>query len=434
MALFWALAAQAILSISRLLTSITVNGRFGPGSPAELGYYASAFGLLMLLVGIHEAFVTTPLTVFNQRHGDEEKRRFFSGSMLLGSMSLGFLITTVCIAFLWVPFLNRLLKPELAATFGVLLAVIPLQLLREFSRRWLLANLKICASAWLEFFFAGIYIVALGGLVWFSNVSAMSVLWTLAIVNVIGLSVFWFFYRSDFRFSKTDAKVRLGENFRYGRWVAGENICSTVTMYFIIWMLVARIDETASGIFSACLTMIMLANPFLLGVCSILAPRSARAFTENGWSGLVQISIQYALLMIGVLGVFSAGMWIYGGQLTELFFGDDLRAYFDANYNGQNDVTRILGISMPFLGISFVLACALLAANRPYDSFYSAAIGLVVLIVANFSVSVLTLNTAAVSFLLAFIANAVARLFFLARAYRKSGSLPHANELAPADA
>ena len=72
MTVFWALAAQAAISISRLLTTMTVGGRFAPeegvdgklfGSAEQLGYYAVAFGVLMMIVGLHEAFVTTPLSV-----------------------------------------------------------------------------------------------------------------------------------------------------------------------------------------------------------------------------------------------------------------------------------------------------------------------------------------------------------------------------------
>ena len=96
MTMLWALSGQAILSITRFLTSVSVGGRFAPddrsvsgmGSPEQLGYYSTAFGVLMLFVAVHEAFVTTPLTVFGQADRSEERQKTLSGSMLVSSLLL----------------------------------------------------------------------------------------------------------------------------------------------------------------------------------------------------------------------------------------------------------------------------------------------------------------------------------------------------------
>ena len=419
MTLFWALAAQAVSSIMRLLTSVTVGGRFGSGSEEQLGYYSSAFGVLMILIGIHEAFVTTPLTVFNQKRDDDE-RKPFSGNMLITSLMVIGVIATGTGIFIAIQFGYQILKPELGLVLIAAAVLAPLQLVRELSRRWLLANMAVKESAWLEYLYAGLYLVALIGLVFAANISAVAVFISIGCANVIGLVIWWAIYRNQFSFGRSTLKSQVKENFHYGRWVAGENVCSTITMYMCVWFLTYKIDASAAGVFFACLTIVMLANPLLLGIASILAPRAAQEYVNHSWAGLRQILFKYGLLTLCVLVVFSGGLWLWGEQLTELFFKEKYAAYFAEHMGGKNEITRILGLSMPLLGLSFLFTIGLLSANRPQDSFFAALAGLTTLIIANFSFAEPNLKTAAVSFVISIAVAMTCRFVLLTRAYRNS--------------
>ena len=426
MTVFWALAAQGILSLTRLLTSMTVGGRFGSGSESQLGYYLSAFGTLMVLVALHEAFVTTPLTVFNQSQSEKQKR-IFSGNMLLASLLLIGLLGVGTGIMIALQSGFQVLKPELGAALIAATALAPFQLLREFSRRWLLANLEVKESAMFEFLFASIYLAVLASLIYFANVSAISVFVAVGCVNLMVLAVWWYYYRSRFRFSvepelKSDeayvsTSSQISKNARWGCWVAGENVCSTVTMYFCIWFLNFVVDEAASGVFSACFTIVLLANPVLLGVSSILFPRAAQEFVNDGWTGLKKVLYVYGGFIFSLLLLFAFVLFFYGDQITEIIFGPRYADYFATRLSGRNTITATLGWAMPCLAISFTVTAGLLAANRPFDSFYSAVIALVVLVVANFSFAEPTLETAAMSFLISIIVGTLARFAFLMRAY-----------------
>jgi len=417
-AVVWALAGQGILSVTRLLTSMTVGGRFGPGSEGELGYYSNAFGALMILVGLHEAFVTTPLTVFNQKQHDEKNRKSFAGNMLISSFLVIGLIAVGTGLLIAIQSGFKVLKPELGAALIAAAALAPLQLLREFSRRWLLANLEVKQSAMLEGMFAILYLSVLAALVFAANVSAIVVFVAIGCVNVVGLAVWWYIYKDRFQFSKSTTATQVGDNFRYGRWVAGENVCATVTMFLCPWILTYVVDEKASGVFFACFTIVLLANPFLLGMSSILAPRAAQEYVANGWAGLNRILFQYGGFIFAVLFAFAAFLSYFGADLTERIFGPRYSDYFVQNLNGTNTITATLAWAMPCLGISFVAACGLLAANRPSESFFAAIVGLVVLVVANFSTPNPNLQTAAVSFVISVAAAMLIRIAFLVRASR----------------
>ena len=426
--MFWALAGQAILSVTRLITSISVGGRFdssdgsvaGMGSPEQLGYYSSAFGMLMLLIGIHEAFVTTPLTVFSQSNRNLDRQKILSGSMLISSLLLICVLVLGGAVYLFWQSTSPILDQAAAFTVAAMLLIAPLQLLREFSRRWLLANMEVRASAILEFLIATIFVTSLVGALLIAKMSATAVFAIIGAVNLLGLAAWWTYFRSRFQFQMADAKVTVKQNFRYGRWVAGENICSTITMYFCVWMLTGYISQEASGVFFACFTVVLLSNPFLLGVCSILAPSSAREFHERGWRGMNQILMQYISLIFVVLTGFTVMLWFWGEPITNLFFGNKYQAFFDQNSGSRNTITSTLGLALPFLGISYGLTCGLLAINRPQDSFYSSIIGLVAMVVANFSFAQISLQSAAISFLVSAIATMSCRLVLLTLAYQRS--------------
>ncbi len=412
----WALVAQGLLSITRLLTSMTVGGRFGSGSESQLGYYSNAFSVLMILIAIFEAFITTPLTVFNQKQSGSARQRF-SGNMLLSALLLIGIVTAILAVTLSLIYSLNSLPPALTAAMVAVAAIAPLQLIREFSRRWLLANLEARPAAWLEIMFAGLFLAALLGLVLFDQVTAVTVFLAVGGVNLVGLIIWWRIYRSQFALDGQGFNGQLTETFRYGRWVAGENVCSALTMYFCNWYLMFELGEAAAGVFFACFTIVLLANPFLLGICSILAPRAAAAFNEGSYQQLAAVLIKYGLVIVIVLGAFSALLWIIGDPLTSLFFGPKYSTFFEEYSGGRNWITAVLGLAMPLMGISYVAAYGLLSVNRPFDNFYAAVVALTVLVGASLLVPEPTLMTAAISFVASFAAAMICRVGFLVMAF-----------------
>jgi len=437
MTLFWALAAQGVISISRFLTTMTVGGKFKPkgasdigesalfGSANQLGYYATAFSALMIAVAIHEAFVTTPLTIFMQ--AEKPKRRScFSGTMLLASVGIASLILIASLIFLAV---KGLLPVQYTQLYHVLFFVgllAPLQLLREFSRRWLLANLEVLPSAFFEMVYFALYLTMLLGLVLLAKVTAIAAFMAIGIANAIVLAAWWLRYRQRFEVSVEGRRSDLKRNFGYGKWVAGENICSNLTIYLCNWLLLFRIDEESAGVFFACFSIMLLANPFLLGICSLLGPKSAAEFHENGWKGLTRILIQYAILVTVVMTMVATFLWFRGEWLTSIPF--DYAPFFERNYGGTNQITGLLGLALPFMGLSFVLTTGLLAVHKPIYCFVSALVGLLVLLaVFTFSTAEPDLTTASWSFVSAMAANMLCRILFLAKARSEVEDVPQAS-------
>lgn len=424
MTVFWALAAQGVVSVTRILTTVTVGGRFAPdgaaagamlGSPEQLSLYYAAFGVLTVLIAMHEGFVTTPLTVFLPKQGKANEAKF-SGHMLIASMC--FIGVALSFVLLWL-----LYRYQVGGGMTVSLTVIafvivlaPLQLLREFSRRWLLANLEVRSSAMFEVLFSVTFLACLATLFFLQQVSAIHAFVAIAVVNVIALSAWWFSFGKAFSVSRAGVSEQLKENFRYGRWAAGENFCSSITMFFCVWHLNQTMGLEPGGVYSACFNVMLLANPFLLGVCSLLGARAAQEFTKGSWNAMLKTLTQYGTFVFVVLSGFAVMLWVFGADLTNLLFSEKYQAWFDVNSSGINHVTPVLGLAVPCLGVSFVLSTALLAIGRPNDNFMCALASLAILVVINAAFGP-SLMVAAISYVAASASNALLRLGCLARAW-----------------
>ena len=414
-----------MLSITRFFSKIVVGGKFagpdeiGVGSAAELGYYDAAFGVMMLVIALHEAFVTTPLTFFNHRTKTTDDQKF-AGKMLIISLIFSILTFVGMTAVVGYKFINAEENGGLMLALLALGFVLPFQMVRELGRKWLLANLQVKQSAMIEILFATLFLALLGALMLTKNISAASVFAFTGVANLACLTGWWMIYRRSFTLGFEGVGGQISNNFQYGKWIACENFCSVLMMYFSQWYLLAKLGETGAGVYSACMTIVVLANPFLLGVASLFAPRAAQVFEKSSWLGLLKLLLGYSCFMTFVLTIFSAVLYFYGDPLTILLFPKpQYQEYFNLHFNGINTTTFLLSIAMPCLGVSFLLTCCLLAADVPIYSFYAAIAGMVVTIIMNLSFAQPTLNTAAMSFILGVVASLLVRVGLVWFTYRQ---------------
>ena len=421
-AVFWGLAAQGVLSITRFFSKMVVGGRFGAGEPgygseADLAYYDAAFGIMMLVLALHEALVTTPLTFFNHREKKTVGKNF-AGKMLV--LSLLFSIAAIVITALltWYQYAFIGIGQGFLWAMIVLTALVPLQAIKEFSKRWLLANLQVWQSAMLEVAFAASFLLLIGGLIFIAEVSAATVFLITIIANVICLAGWWIYFKNSFSVRLSGIGQQASENFNYGKWIAGENLCSVAMMFFSQWFLISSVGEVAAGVYSACLTIVFLANPFLLGISSVFAPSVAREFNQKGWDGMFSVLLSYSAFVISVLVAFSVSLFFFGESLTACAFGEKYSDYFATSGDGKNTVTFLLSLAMPCFGLSFLLTCCILAADKPIYCFYAAVVGLVATIGVNFSFADPTPHTAALSFVAGAFSTLIFRAMVVLKMYR----------------
>lgn len=358
----WALIDQAAISATRFLIAVIV-GKYG--SDAELGLYSAGFGILVAIVTVQESLVTTPYTFFSSQL-DQLKRNSFAGSAL--ATVLAYLCTVTLLmggvlTGLWVfgihgDFLTILLA---------LVLITPTALLREFCRRWLFAHLRIRMATLLDILFSAVTLICMVVLVVLDQATAFFALLITGLASAV-VVLFAFQFRDQFSFQKSEVRNDVSKKFRFGKWAAGASLLSAGLMYFAHWFLIATQGEAAAGVYAACLTLVLLANPFLLGLSSLLAPLAARAVADQGRPALRRLVFRYLIRVVGILVIF-AGVLAFSGDWL-------LGTVFDASFQGNQYTINVLATALIGIGINFTLANGLYALGQPRHDLFAAAIGL----------------------------------------------------------
>lgn len=401
---------QAVISGSRLLLQMGV-GR--SGGPEQLGLFGSAMGVVMVMLGFQEALITTPYTVQAPARLAGGTRREFAW----GALRLGLLLTVVMLAIWGGLMAWRVSSGDWPVGWRViglaLLWFAPFQLLREFGRRWMLANQIRQATLALDSVASLLLLAGLAVAMAFISVDARLAFGLATLSNFVFIGLWLHRYRGEFRPDRGGAREFSGLAWKYGRWIAGENFCSVLMMFYLTWHLTFFLGERAAGQLTACMTVVLLANPFLLGYSGYLGPRAALEWHEGGWSRLAPLTWRSLLMVTAVLGALAALLALRGDWLLGLMFG--------VEYLGNGAMVAMLGVGMIGLGASYVLTAALQTAGRPWWNFAGSLVS-AALVVAWSQLYVRTsVGPAASGFTVAVFAGAIVRLVgFLSSRQRDS--------------
>ncbi len=330
---------QAVVSATNFLTTILIGRVCGP---RELGVYSLGFTIVMLMIAVQFTLVIMPYTIYHRRL-DAVSRRHYAGSVLVhslllyGLMVVGFVTGGIVLSLGSWP-------PGFTAMIWTLAWAVPLILLREFGRRFSLVELKPGAAFVLD---AAVGAVHLGGLAFLVASHRLS---AAASYTVYGLAcaalsaVWWLFNCTSFRVRANDVLSKVRLNWSFGKWVFADHLTMTVNAYASNWLLMAMLGAKATGTFAACTSVILLANPFVLGMNNLLVPKAAQVHAR-GDSALVRDFLRKAtLLMIGGTSAFFVFILIFGNPLMRLLYG--------SNYGGQGHVTAVLAMDLLVCGLA----------------------------------------------------------------------------------
>ena len=408
----FAIIGQGLFSLSRFIITMVIGGRFnwndiqsGAGSESELGHYLAYFSLLLFGLGILEAFVTTPMTYLMHGRKDEQKPQFATLLLLIclaiSALFFGFVLLAGVLAQISYPSLSIF-------ALGAFAFMLATQCVREFLIRWLLAHLKTSQYAVYELAYFLFFTVAIAVTTQSQQISLATIFTMIAASNLLLIVMVWWQQRREFASIKSTIqqtglfKLRtetivsenlnsqselwsefvatLKEQVYFGRWLAADSICAVMTIYFFNWLLLLKIDAAAAGIYGACMTIVLLANPLLNGAMSAFAPTAAIEFQESGKAGLNRILWRFGTGLVVVMLLFAAVLWFVGGPLTKLLYGASYDQFFAEHYSGTNRIPFLLGLSMPLNAAAYVLACSLMACGHPKYNFFSSLAGLLAVI------------------------------------------------------
>ncbi|MGI9516355.1 MAG: lipopolysaccharide biosynthesis protein [Pirellulaceae bacterium] len=357
---------QAIISGISFVTSVVVGRLAGQ---AELGVYALGMSVVLLAISVQQSLISAPHTIFVIRQQKGRERQEYNGSTLVQFFALNATII-VALGVIAGVLLAGVGSQDRATLLLLLLLVCPAVLIREFGRRFLFADFRVGSALILD---ASIAVLQLG-LLWLLVVSEwltgrtalIAVALACAVSGVVWLVASW----PAFQVSRGKILPEVRRNWGFGRWIFGGQVSVALVMVMLNWMLAGFKGDAATGAFGACMMLILLANPFILGIQNILSPKMAEAMHEGGRSDVRRMVFASTLVLASVMAVYTLLVAVFGDWVIQFIYGDE--------FAGNQTTIRLLAAGAFALAVGVSANHGLRALERPEINFYATATGLLV--------------------------------------------------------
>jgi O-antigen/teichoic acid export membrane protein len=359
---------RMVVSGTSFLTMIMV-GRFC--GLQDLGVFALAWTILLAVSVIQEAFVLSPFTVFLGRYSEIPDQKAYAGVSLVLQTGLTFVaMATVFTAAILLTAVGN--QTELATIAWCILVAVPALSLREYARRYLFAHFNAAEVFILDM---AVSILQLGGIgvAWqLGWLSPESVLLLIAAANGLSAAVWIIYRRSQFKVPTRHSLVAESKRHWYfGRWICISQISDLTLTHGVGWLIAIMIGTAATGLFAACNSIILILNPLLLGMSSILLPRASQANHQQGNGEVTRIIWKVAALLTISAGLVCLVVTLNAELLMQLFYAPE-------SLDGVREIVLILALAGLIGAISHAFDSGLLVINRPDVNLAAAVSGLVV--------------------------------------------------------
>lgn len=360
-----ALADQAVVSGVSFLASVMIGRWTDPG---ELGAYAIAISLLVSALAIQEALISLPYAIRWRRPPGTAAEHAGGALMQCALLSA---LGVALLAAIALGLAAHGAEPKSVAMAWTLTAVLPFALLREFGRRLAFARLHLSQALSLDAAAAAIQIAALMWLGWTGLLSAVAAV--AALGGACGLTAIVWLYlaRAEFAIRPSQTPAAIGQSWGLGKWLFAGQIVMQAQIYAPYWLAGAVAGAAATGVYSACMSVVALANPLILGFSNILTPRAVLAWKEGGGPELRRQAIRDALVLGVVTSLFCAAALFAGEDLLRLL-------YHGKDYGGQGATLSVLSLALLAAAVGMPATNALASMERPRAIVWAGSIGAVV--------------------------------------------------------
>jgi O-antigen/teichoic acid export membrane protein len=365
-----AVAGQFFASLTNFGTGVIVGRACGP---TEYGLYFLGFTILVFLLELQNALISTPYSVYAPRQAEGEAA-WYRGSVLAhqGTLSLlvsaGFLLAALVSAAGFGPH-------GMAPVFMALAAASVFFLLRDQTRRLCFAHMQmrtalVCDALVAVLQLGGLYAVYRAG--WLTPAAAYGVVGVAC--AVVSLGYFWL-ADGGVKVSFARGREDFARHWVFGKWVVASAVLWGVSMNFYPWLINYYQGPEQAGVWGAAFTLVSLGNVFMMGVHNFLGPKIASVYATSGAPALrryvFEANAALAVPMLGLCAVlYIAGEWMLG-----LVYGEAFAA--------GAPVMTVLAINLTLLALAFVFSRGLFAIERADLDFQVNFIPLVLLFAAG---------------------------------------------------
>jgi O-antigen/teichoic acid export membrane protein len=317
-----ALLDQAVVSGTSFLTTVLV-GRFA--GQTQLGVYSLGFTVLVLIVCVQDSLIAAPYTVFgNQLEGPA--RAEYAGTVLVHHWLLS-LAALLGLAMAGSALLAGSDFSLLGAVLLVLSGAVPFVLMREFRRRLAFAHLHVGSALALDSCVTVLQLGLLAALALSGALTAVTGHAAVGLACALVGGVALIAARKSFviRRSRVVDGMRRGWNF--GRWIVLGQLVGVAHGFVLYWLAAMLEGVAAAGVIAACMTVVTLSNPFVLGVSNLLGPHAAQAYATGGCQQVRRVVARATLWLGAVMASFTGAVFLAGPAILRLLYGRDYSGY-----------------------------------------------------------------------------------------------------------
>jgi len=350
------LADQGVTSATNFLTGVIIARAC---SKEELGLYMLGFSLILLMTDLQTSLITTPYMVYAPRLKGRA-HALYTGSTLIHQSTFCLIVMfgVMCGAFA----VTRGVGPKaLGPVLWALVLVSALIMLREHARRVSFARLRLMTALIFDACIAVGQISGLLVLARFGLLSASRAYWVIG--SVCGVAVLGWLW-SDRGFYDPQIKESLADlrkNWILGKWVFASGLLWAVSMNLYPWLLAVFHGVASTGVWAACLGVVSVGNPLLLGIQNLVGPKLAHEYAAKGTMALNRLVLKTTALVVAPMSLLCLLMFVWGGRLLPLLYG--------RQYGSNGLVVAILALNLLVGAAGFSFSRGLFALDRARVDF-----------------------------------------------------------------
>lgn len=346
-----ALLDQGIISTTNFLTGLIIGRICGK---EQLGLYALGMTVVSLALSAQGSLIIMPYTIYSPRFKGI-KIASYNGSTLLHQISLSLFCVILLLICSTVIFsidsnidLLSILKP--------LILSITFILLWDYVRKISFSLLKFKSAMILDFSLSFLQLSSLFILQHYSMLSAPNVI-KIAGITCALTSLTWLYYmRNNIIFNLSKTWTYLVINLTVGKWIFASSVLWTLGTYLYPWLLTYFHGTGATGIWAACISVVNLTNPVVLGLQNIIRPTITHSYKNKDINQLNRAAIHSMFVFAFMFLPFLIIFLFFGGSILTTIFG--------IKFAGNHPTVIFIALNSLMTALSFSLSRAFFTLKR----------------------------------------------------------------------
>jgi O-antigen/teichoic acid export membrane protein len=261
--------------------------------------------------------------------------------MLLHTSGLGIIaaIGLLTMGYLGTSFMAT---SEVAHVLFPTAAIIAPALMREVARRLAFVDNRPAVALALDSCVAVLQLAGLAILAYTSTLTSTMALIVSGLACAVCSCTLFALRRHDFAFASRDALRDFLDNIGLGKWLLASQCTMIAQFTSVQWLAAFALGTEQTGELAACMSIVMVVNPFLTGIGNLLLPRASSIYARESGPGLARVlNGTTAVIAVG-MAAFLLGIVLWGSRAFSIVYG--------ARYANAHQVLVILAVGLAFRG------------------------------------------------------------------------------------